>query len=58
MIGCRKCNHLHWFIIDNLGEIIVPQGCAKPGCKCQKENFAPDDNLEYLEYEYNKRSKI
>lgn len=54
--GCRNCNHIHWMIIDTLGNTSSIGGCTAPACKCSKDTFAPDDNLEYLEWMNEKRS--
>ena len=47
--GCRNCNHMHWLVIDLANPTYVGD-CAAPACKCSKNEFAPDDNLEYLEW--------
>lgn len=48
--SCRNCNHIHWMTINALADPISVEGCAAPACKCSKNEFAPDDNLEYLEW--------
>ena len=51
---CRKCSHYHYWELMS-SEV---QECTFISCSCKAKDWIPTDNLEYLEYLYNKKAKV
>lgn len=51
---CRRCEHYHYWALPSFGI----DNCSHMLCSCEREDWIPSDNLEYLEWEYMKKSEV